>query len=242
MIQRLRESSCRAFTLLEVVVVITLIVVIAAFSVGRTSSIMIWKQKGDIRRLVDTIELLANEAVIRKHSYLLILDLESNQYYVRREVQSAGSTKVDYLKNLRLRSEQERLEKKEEEEALSLGEEFREEDLRQNEPLEKMFFEFVFHDPQAAHRLAVPTEFPELGTKRGFTDGLELTDVEVDKQKIDEGKVYLRFGPGGDGTFAVIHFLANDEFFSVSLNPATGKVKTAQGELSFERAFQSFKP
>ncbi len=236
------QRTQRGLTLVELVVVVALIGLLAAFSVGRIDSIDIWKQKGDIRKFVDTLEFLVAESVIKKHAYRVVIDLDDNSYYVRREIRTKNNVKnVDYLKNLRLKSETERLKKKEEEELLSLEEEFKEEDLRATEPLETTFYEYMFSDAEATHRLAIPLEFPELGKKKEFSEGLRIRDIETARGKISKGEFSLRYSTMMSGVLAVIHFQAGSHLFSARINPAAGNVVVEDGDISFEKAFTKFK-
>lgn len=235
MLDRLRKH--KGFTLVELVLVILLIALISTLAATRFESIQIWKLKGDIRKFVDTWEFLYNEALARGDAYRLVLNLDENSYYVRREVPQTDNTirQVDYLENLRTKGERERrAKKKEEEERLSLEEEFAAEDERQNRPVETLFYEFIFADPGSSIRLAAPLEFPNLAKERKLIADVSFTDVTTRIGKVEDGKAVIRFSPSGASEFAVVHLKANEQEFTAVMNPASGEVTIHPGYKDFE--------
>lgn len=232
------ERSAReaGFTLVEMIFVVVIIALISTFVVTRFDSLLIWKQKGDLRAFLNTWEFLFNEALARGESYRLVIDLDNNSYFVRREVAEQGDTvrQVDHLTNLRTKGEKERRGRREEEYELSLDEEFKEEDARQSGALDSLFYGSIYADPEANLRLAIPLEFPALAERKTLTDGLYIRDVRTQEDEAKKGQVFIRFSPRGASEFAVVHFTIRDHVFTAFMNPSTGEVALRDGDLNFE--------
>lgn len=230
-----RPNDC-GFTLIELILVVVLIALIATFAATRIDTVVLWKLEGDIRKFAGTWEFLFNEAYGRGESYRLVINLDRNSYYVRREVPVEGTVirQVDYLENLRTKSEKERRAKKIEEEMLSVKEEFEEEDRRQSGALDTLYYQTMFSDPEGPRRLARPLEFPSLAEERVLTDGLEFRDVQTRGEKVNSGRVFLRLSSRGSGEFAVVHLAAGETVFTVAIHPATGKVSVFDGDIDLE--------
>ena len=224
------------FTLIELLLVIVLISIISTFAVTRLESIIGWKQEGDIRRIMSTWQLMFNESFARGEGYRLILNIDNNSYYVRREVHPEGNTteQVDRLENLRSKKEKSRRAEKEVESLPSLKEEFAEEDRRQSGSLDSLYYRTLFSDPEGPVRLAVPLEFPALGEERTLAEGLKIRDVVVRGERLEQGEAVLRFSPRGGTEFAVVHMVAGDVVYTLVNDPATGNVKLHVGDMDFE--------
>lgn len=233
------KSQDAGLTLVELVLVVVLLALITTLAVTRLDSITGWKLERDLRQFAGTWEFLYNESFARGEAYRLILNLDEDYYYVRREVPLSDNegAKVDLLANLRLKSEKERRAKKEEEELLTLEEEFTEDDAKQNLPLERQFYDVEFNDPESAKRLARPLEFPSLADRQELSEGLGFRDVRLEGEAIKEGTVSLHLSPGGTAQFAVVHLNALDTVYTIVIHPATGKVSIMPGDKDYEVPF-----
>lgn len=231
-----RRDRASGFTLLEVVLVITLFAFISGLALSNFDSVFAWKQKGDIRKFVDTWEFLYNEAIARRQGYRLVIDIDKNSYYVRREIIPEGTEikNVDYLANLRTQGQKERLQEEELEELPSIAEEFEAEDAKQSGDLESLFFGVAFNDPGIPTRLGRPLEFPSLAEGKILVNGLRFKDIKTPRGLQDSGNAYIRFSPRGASEFAVIHLLAEDKLFTLFMNPSTGRVSFKEGEVDFD--------
>lgn len=231
-----RGSSAGGFTLVELIVVILLIVTLSSLALSRLDSASGWQQKNALREFGDTWQMLLFEALNRRDAYRLIIDLDANSYFVRREVPLDRDTviQVDYLKNLRTKSEKERRKHREEDQLLSLDDEYRQDEIRQNGPLEELFYQTVFADPNASARLAVPTEFPGLAQEKVLPPGLFFKEVETSAQKAKSGQIVIRFSPRGASEYALVRMQAGDQTFTIFVNPATGSAETVSGDADFE--------
>ncbi len=230
----LRETSEseRAFTLVELALVIVLLVTMSALAVSKFDALDLYRQRASMRSFLNTWEFLFQQAHAKGDSYRLLVNLDRASYTVRREVPVASSSKtVDRVANLRLESERQRLQQKEDEKLLSLEEEYIEEDSRQGDTLENLYFGVVFRDPEGSFRLGVPLDFPSLAKDTKFINGLRLRDIVVGGEKKDSGVAAIRFSSRGTGEFALVHFLLGNSVVTAYINPATGKVTVKDGDI-----------
>lgn len=234
-------KSSPGFTLIELVVVIVIIAIIGSFTVTRLDTVLHWKVNGNLREFADTWQFLANEALGRRERYRLVIQLDTNSYLVRREIKTDNTTvsKVDFLKKLRLKSEQERRAKKEEEQLLSLEKEFSEDDVLQNRPLDFLFYRFIFEDPEEDIRLAVPLEFPNLAQTKTLNSGLRFRDVKIGGEEIKTGEAVLRFSSRGGSPFALVHLETSSSIYTALMNPVSGEVTLKAGDIDFEQVHES---
>jgi prepilin-type N-terminal cleavage/methylation domain-containing protein len=233
----LHKKAQSGFTLIELVFVIVLIGILGVAAANRIDSVIVWRQKSDIRKFLSTWEFLYTEALARGNGYRLVMNLDNNTYYVRREVPITRTnvTDVDYLSNLRTKGEQARRALEEEEEIQTLDEEFEEEDLREGLPLDVLFYQSLYADPHGSLRLAQPLEFPSLAKKTTLTNGLRFHKVSTRRGTDTEGQPFIRFSPRGASDYAVVYFTTEDEhIFTAFMNPATGAISIKEGEHEYE--------
>lgn len=220
------------FTLIEIALVIVLLVTMSALMVSRFDALNTWRQRASLRKFVNTWEFLYQQAQARGESYRLVLDFERNAYFVRREVPVPRQDQnVDHLAGLRLESEQRRLSEKRDQQLLSLNEEYAEEDARQGDALESLFFGMLFRDPQASYRLGVPLEFPTLKNEITLVDGLKFKDANLGGERQDRGQVSIRFSARGVSELAILHFFIGNQVMTAFVNPTTGRVSLEAGDL-----------
>ena len=82
---RLRiKSRTGGFTLLEIMIVVTIMAIVVGIGLPRFQSIFDVQIKSAIRRLVGTVRFTFNEAAMKKGFYRLFYDINENQYYVQR--------------------------------------------------------------------------------------------------------------------------------------------------------------
>ena len=234
------EQSHRGFTLIELIAVIVLVAILARIAIGNVDSVLIWRYRTDLRRFANTWQFLYDEAIGTGHAYRLIIDFEGNTYRVRREIRpmpkaTTQTVDVDYLSNLRTQGEKKRRKEKENEEILSLEEQFKEDDLREGSALDDLFYQYLFGDPNQPVRLGTPLDFPELAEPRTFTSGLRFRDIRTLNGISDEDEVSIRFSPRGASEFAVVHLDIEDSdyVFTVFANPSTGEVSLREGDMDF---------
>lgn len=227
-------------TLIELVVVISLIAIISSLVVFRMDSLVSWRSESEIRRFTHTLQLVRNDSLQRQERYRVLLNLDTQTYSVLREVpiERGESIQVDYLENLRTKGEQERRQQAAQEDLRSLEEEFAALDARQGSSLEQQYYESVFADPQADVRLGVPLQFPSLAEVKGFDSSVRIRDVEIGEQRIESGTVLLRFLARAPAPAALIHFEVEGLVYTVAIHPQMSSIQIIGGDIEREDAFE----
>ena len=208
----------------------------SGLALSKFGALDFWREKSEIRKLLGTWELLAREARQKSESYRLVVDLADNTYYARREVpiDQAQGRNVDYLAGLRNKVGRNTVAERQEKDLLSLNEEYKEQDSRDGESLELVFYKTMFRDPEDLSRLGIPLDFPSLAEPQPLPPGIRFRDVIIGNTKSTEGKVYIRFSANGATDFAVIHLLVHNDVLTAVMNPATGTVKLEEGDKEYE--------
>lgn len=235
----------RGMTLIELVVVISLVAIIGSFVVLRLDSLLSWRAESDIRQFTHALQLIRNDSLQRQERYRMVINLDSQTYYVRREVPlEPGEIKnVDLLQNLRTKGEQARRQQEEETDLLSLDEEFKELDIAEGGALEQRYYQSIFADPEANVRLGVPLNFPSMAEAKGFDSAVKIRDIEIGDQKIERGTVALRFLARAPSPEALIHFQAIDEtqIYTITIHPQAQNISILGGDISAKDAFKTLR-
>lgn len=223
-------------TLIELLAVVALIGLIGSLIAIRGDSLTFWRQNAQMRAIANTLQLLHLQARTRGEGYQLIIDLDSNEYFALREVpvEDENVKQVDYLRNLRIKSEQKRRDEQKLENLPSIDQEFQEEDRRQGGALDSLFYDFLYSDPSTHTRLAVPLEFPKLAQRQQLKAGVTFRNVKTLSGESTSGLATIRFSPSGGADFAMIYLLIQDSVFTLFMNPSTGEARIEKGEVEFE--------
>lgn len=250
----------RGFTLIELIVVIVIIALISGLAVTKLGATLAWQKKAELRKLINTWELLYQESLARGEAYRLIINLTEDlsrpdQYFVRKEVIPQGDTvkQVDRLENFRLKSERQRRAEEELDNLPTVEEQIQMEQSQEQQNLQALFYKSLYIDPYGDTQLTVPTEFPSLQKPQDLKGGLRIRDVQTEFGTIGRGQVFIRFSPRGGSDFAVIHVLMNadeisqtskknspgEQIYTILLNPWTGKAIVSNREISYESALGS---
>lgn len=230
------KSPEAGFTLIEVGVVIVLVLlmtVLAASRFGMTDGL---RQNSELRHFVNTWEMVQQTASGKGDSYRLVLDLDRNLYYVKREmpVRESRRRKVDYVNRLRSDKERSRRAAKEaEERKSSVREQLDDELARQSGALDEQFYQMIFRDPNAEVELASPLEFPSLEDEQVLSS-IRIRDAFVSGREVEEGIAIIRLLGSGATEFAAVHLLVGEKVFTAVINPATGRVKLTEGDERFD--------
>jgi prepilin-type N-terminal cleavage/methylation domain-containing protein len=195
----LKGHKERAFTLIELVLVITIMgLMIGIFSV-RLSDINFWKEEAALRKLRDLIVYLNNAAVMDQSFYRLEFDLENRQYRVG-AISSANNGMEAAT-------------------ASSPG---------ANVPTLKLELSAMLSPDMASQgTLIPPPSMPSLAEPTTLPGAMEFLDVMDPRGKVAVGdkrdNPYLIFSPRGTSEFGVIHLLLGPGHpVTILVNPWTG--------------------
>lgn len=236
----MRQHSQHGFTLLELILVITLIAVISTLAISRVDSIIGWKYNRDVRKFITLWEFLNAEAIGRRETYRLYLDFDKQSYYVRREIPAernrAFVREVDYLSNLRTKGEKKRREEDDKkEERRDLSDQFEAEDERQANSIEEQFYQFYFNDAGSEASLGVPLEFPSLAEEQALTEGLRFKDIKIRGETLDSGTSFIRFSARGISDFVIVHISIEDkDQMTILMDPTSNKVALKEGYVNLD--------
>lgn len=235
---RRTHAGCdeRGFTLIELGAVIVLLVLMSALALSRFGTLDVWKERAELRKFISVWEMLAREAQQKGESYRLIVDLAESSYYVRREVvvDQRLAQSVDRLEGFRAKIGRNTREERLDRDLRTLEEEYREEDSREGESLELIYYRTVYRDPEDLSRLAIPLDFPSLAEPQYLPPSIRVRDAVIGSTKRTDGKVYIRFAANGSTDFAVLHLLVSGTVYTALMNPATGSVKLEEGDKEYE--------
>lgn len=231
------KDSEEGFTLIELILVITLIALMMTVAAQRIDSVLIWKQRAAVRQFANVWQFLYGEALGKSQAYRLIIDFSGNSYAVRREIplEEGQAKNVDYLAHWRSQSEKERKANEVFNKKLSIDQEFTEEDTRQSGSLEKLFYQDIYADPYVNVRLGLPLDFKHLGERQFLAADVSFADLLTAEGKQTEGVAFIRLSPRGGSSFAVVHLsVAGKFYYTVSINPLTGKMSLEDGYKEIE--------
>jgi type II secretory pathway pseudopilin PulG len=228
------KTSENGLTLVELAVIVLLIGIFSTIVVTRFDAISGYRQNGELRAFLNTWQFLLNEAVADGNTYQLIIDITGNSYLVRQEIPlpPEDQGKVDLNKNLRLKSERERKQRKEDQQALTPDEAFRLIDEQENtKTLDELFALTVYADPGRNIVLSTPVNFPSLGEEQVFSGSIRINSISVDGNEISEGRVGLNFSPRGATNIAVVNFDIDGQHRAALLNPLSGESIMISGRI-----------
>jgi len=202
------RQAC-AFTLIELVVVITVLGVALSLLGLRTGGFSFWNEEAFIRRLSETITFLHYQAVAERATYQLELDLKANSYRV-----GIAREEGDLNENLT-------------ELAADAG----------NISLE--LAAFLNPSTGAGYTLIPPPSFPSLAEPVPLPKGSIIEDVRTMRgfftASEEGGKARIFFSPRGFSEFAVIHIkLESSGVRTILVNPFTGTTDIFRDRRDFE--------
>lgn len=203
-----RKLASRAFTLIELVVVIAILGIVMTVVGIRLGVFSYWNEETFIRRLSETMVFLHHQAIADQSFYQLEFDFEKNTYRI-------GVLRADDDLNTDLQDIAEDAGVITLELAAYLN--------------PSVGQDFTLIPPPGFPSLAEPFKFPpdmfieRLRTVRGIT---ERGEGSVD---------YIRFSPRGFSEFAVIHLgIGGSGQRTILVNPFTGDTEIFQGFKDFE--------
>lgn len=224
------------FTLVELALVIGLIAIVGTLAYGNIDALSSMRQQSELRKFINTWQFLYNEALGKNEVYRLTIDIDKNEYVVLREIplKQEAVKNVDYLANLRTKSEKKRRREKEAEDIKNLEESFKEEDERLAEPLDTLFYDFLFIDPATSTTVGRLLEYPSLSEPQSLGTNIKFIGAKTEEGEIDSGEVLIRFSPLNGGEFAIVYLNVGEETYSTTMNPATGRVSIEFGKKDYD--------
>ena len=208
------RSTSRAFTLIELVIVIAVIALVTALAASRLGTFDYWKEEGFIRRLSETIKFLHHQAISDQTFYMLEIDLENSSYRV-------GALKDDATVNNGIISDAE--------------------DPQGLVSLELSDYLTTTFDSEQT--MIPPPSFPSLFEKQYLPLGATFDDVTTMrgvKTRRDNGTSYILFSPRGFSEFAVLHIrLAKGAPVTIFINSFTGLPQVYRARKEFKWQWDS---
>lgn len=170
-------KSERAFTLIEILVVMFLIGAFLAIAVPRFKDITDVNVKSAARQISGTVKYLYNEAIFKKNIYRLVFDLDTQEYWVEYLEGDKFTPAVDPL-----------LKKKKLPTGISFSDIFTERTTEKVDNGNEVFLVFLptgFVDFAVIHLKTSSDNYYTVVTKP-YTGGTRVFDSYVDLDKINE--------------------------------------------------------
>jgi prepilin-type N-terminal cleavage/methylation domain-containing protein len=203
-------SQERAFTLLELVVVITLIGVASMLIVSRFNLFSFWKEDAALKKILSTIEFLHDHAVADQQYYRLDFSYPQNAYRVSSLITEQGPANQKQIQAC----------------GADAG------------LLTCELAAAKFPSLGDQYSLVAPPDFPSLHTPEPFPDGMVVKNFKTMRGTTSPGSNendYIMFHPKGFSDFAVIHlFMPTRGIVTIMVNPFTGSAELLDGEKEFE--------
>ena len=203
------QLKSQGFTLIELVVVVSIIGIATLLVVINTGSFAHWQEEGFLRRMMETIEFLHHQAVQDGEHYRIEFDFESNSYKI-------GVLKTEQLNNSAV------IALSQDAGALSLE-----------------LATILNPSIGKTHSLIPPPSFPSLAEPTSFPEHLYLRDLRNLSgihTKADVKRASIMFSPRGFSEFAVLHLASfdNDNVITILINPFTGLTQLYREDKDFE--------
>jgi prepilin-type N-terminal cleavage/methylation domain-containing protein len=203
-----RCSNSRGFTLIELIIVVTLVGVTLGLLSSRLGTLDPWKERSALRRISELVVFLNNQAVMDQAFYRLEFDFESNSYRVGVMRPDDSLLANPYAQNLSAL---------ENELAAMLS--------------PSLDGESTMIPPPSFPSLAKPTLLPG---KLRFMDVVTPRGTARAEDRREE-RPFLLFSPRGTSEFGVIHLTMSDGRQSTILvNPWTGLAEVYNAYKEFQ--------
>ena len=218
------RHAARGFTLIEVLVTLTIIAGILGVSLYIVNSINATALKDEANRLTSAIKYTYSQAAITNSRYRLVLDLETNSYHTE-VVQEALIEQSEPDEQDRARQEEFLTE-----EALALGRKKRE---------ERSLFNKEEEDPFGVNRRVSYARVHDGVLQPGeLRSGVRLARVFVgNAEAITQGQAYINFHPNGQQDAALIVLEDDGRVMTLQTEPLTGRVLTVGEAVDPGRTF-----
>ena len=195
------RKSRRAFTLLELIIVITILALTATFVLPNISAIFGLGMKGACVEVGEMIRFTYNQAVIKNKVFRIVYDLEGDNYW------------IEYGEPI----EEEKKKEGEEEETRSKEAKKEEENEEEKESRIAIRANFSMYEDES-------------GTfeKESLPSGISFHGIytEHSGRLVKEGKEFVLFFPNGSCEKAFVYLEdRNERIYTIEINPVIGTVK-----------------
>ena len=202
-----RQRFQRAFTFIELIIVIALVAALFSLVGFKTGTFTFWREEGFVRRFSETIQFLHTQAISDQSFYEIEFDLKNNSYTIG--VLQEGNGTNPELDSL----------------AGSVG----------NLSLElASILNPTLGENQS---LVPPPSYPSLAKPQTLPPGMTFESIRTMRgiQEAGDGKAYITFSPRGFSEFAVIHLKQSSGApITFLVNPFTGLVEIYREFKDFE--------
>ncbi len=201
------SRSQKAFTFIELILVIVLIAALFSLVGFRTGTFTFWREEGFVRKFAETIQFLHTQAISDQSFYIMEFDLKKNSYRV-------GILRDDGFENPDL----DQLDQ-------SAG------------TLTLELSALLNPSIGDAQSLIPPPSFPSLANPEPFPHGMIIERIKTMRgiEENQTGTAYITFSPRGFSEFAVIHVrLSTGAPVTFLVNPFTGLVDIYREFKDFE--------
>lgn len=198
----------RGFTLIEVIVVITIIGILFSLVGLRVGAFQYWKEEGFIRKISQVMEFVHRQAIADQTFYVIEINLREETYRV-------GVVRADSGVNANVASTDEDVG------ALSLE-----------------LADFMTPVMDSSSTLIPPPSFPSLYEPQKLPPNAFFQDIKTIDGEIsgnEDRSVYLTYNPRGFSEFAVVHIkLGSGSPLTLFANPYTGIVEITREYKDYE--------
>lgn len=199
----------KAFTFIELILVIVLVAVLFAIAGFRTGTFSFWREEGFIRKFAETIQFLHTQAVSDQSFYIMEFNFKKNSYRIG--VLPDGGLSDDVVEAL----------------SSSVG------------TISLELTALLNPSIGEADSLVPPPSFPSLATPEPLPYGMVFKSIKTMRGSEDDtGIAYITFSPRGFSEFAVIHLeQSTGAPVTFLVNPFTGLVDIYREYKDFEWAY-----
>ncbi len=209
------DTRASAFTLIELVVVITIITIASAIVVINLGTIAYWTEESFLRKFVETAEFLHHQAVQDGEHYQIELNFKDNSY------------RIGVLKTEEYYEDSEIQEIAQDEGALSLE-----------------LATYLNPHLGKSHSLIPPPAYPSMAEAQRLPQDVFFEDVRnmagVSSPSSSDTAT-ISFSPRGFSEFAVVHFRFRGNPVTVFINPFTGLTEIYREYKDFEWTYDAEK-
>lgn len=191
------------FTLIELVIVITIVGLMLFIGLQSTSTVQYWRQQAAIREITESFRFLFQQAMADQSYYRIEFDLKTNSYtigVVRGEPE-------DDERFQDIASDAGRI-------SLELT-------------------AFLNPSVGETHTIIPPPDYPSLGEPKQLPEGLIIEKIYTPQgwhSRPQSEKVYVHFAPRGFAEFTVLHLRqAKTRELTLVNNPFTGSITIQEG-------------